>query len=158
MESTGYDINPVTGQGKVVNLLGLHGYNCRHSHQMWDKDLRNPYLDENGNLKISTEENRKKYDLMQEQRKMERSIRATKRRLLTMQTDLNMLPDGTPKKAAIQDKYDALSYKLTRQNKAYNDFCDRNNMAPQYDGYDQERRSKSGAKRYKRGWKRDESK
>lgn len=156
LESTGYDIDPVTGQGKVVNPLGLHGYNCRHSHQMWDKDLRNPYLDENGNLKISTEENRKKYDLMQEQRKMERSIRATKRRLLTMQTELNMLPDGTPEKTATQNKYDALSYKLTRQNKAYNDFCDRNNMAPQYErnkvagyGYDQERRSKTGAKRYK---------
>ena len=156
LESTGYDIDPVTGQGRVVNPLGLHGYNCRHSHQMWDKDLHNPYLDENGNLKISTEENRKKYDLMQEQRKMERSIRATKRRLLAMQTELNMLPDGTPEKAAIQNKYDALSYKLTRQNKAYNDFCDRNNIAPQYErnkvagyGYDQERRSKSGAKRYK---------
>lgn len=156
LETTGYDIDPVTGQGKVVNPLGLHGYNCRHSHQMWDKELCNPYLDKNGDLKISTEENRKKYELMQQQRKMERGIRSTKRRILTAQTELNMLPDGTPEKQVVQDKYDQLSYKLTRQNKAYNDFCERNNLAAQYDrnkvtgyGYDQARRSKSGAKRYK---------
>ena len=50
LESTGYDIDPVTGQGTVVDPLGAHGYNCRHSHRVWDKRLKNPWRDENGNL------------------------------------------------------------------------------------------------------------
>lgn len=33
LESTGYTIDLSTGQGHVVNPLGLHGYNCRHSHK-----------------------------------------------------------------------------------------------------------------------------
>ena len=52
-EMTGYDI--VNGTGYVKNPLGLHGYNCRHSHKPWNKALRNPYLDENGKLKIDGE-------------------------------------------------------------------------------------------------------
>ena len=59
LESTGYDIDPKTGMGQVVNPNGLHGYNCRHSHQPWDKELDNPWVDDQGNLKVDAEE--KKY-------------------------------------------------------------------------------------------------
>ena len=79
LESTGYDIDPQTGSETVVDPHGLHGYNCRHSHRPWDKSLKNPYIDENGNHLIDREESRKRYELQQRQRAMERAIRKTKR-------------------------------------------------------------------------------
>lgn len=155
LESTGYDIDPVTGVGTVVNPLGAHGYNCRHSHKVWDKRLRNPYLDENGNLKIDSEENRKRYELQQKQRSMERSLRAWKRKLIEKQEQI-----GNPREDMdvdkLQQEYDRMAYQLTQKNKAYNDFCKQNDLQPQYDrikvadfGREQTKRSNAGAKRYK---------
>lgn len=156
LESTGYDVDPVTGQGKVDNPLGLHGYNCRHSHKPWDKRLRNPYVDENGNLKIDSDENRKRYELQQKQRYMERSIRATKRRLIEKEEQINLVAE-TDVKEILQRDYDKLAYRMTQQNKAYNDFCKQNDLQPQYDrikvadsGREQTKRSNAGAKRYKK--------
>lgn len=148
LESTGYDIDPITGQGKVINPLGLHGYNCRHSHKPWDKRLRNPYVDENGNRKIDTEENRKRYELQQKQRAMERAIRKTKRELLVKQEEIDLVAE-TNVKDILQQDYDKLSDKLQNQNKAYNDFCRDNNLQAQYDrikvsGFN--RQQSSGAK------------
>lgn len=156
LESTGYDIDPETGQGTVVNPLGLHGYNCRHSHKPWDKRLRNPYVDENGNLKIDSEENRKRYELQQKQRYMERSIRATKRKLIEKQEQINLVAE-TDVKEILQRDYDKLAYRMTRQNKAYNDFCKANDLQPQYDrikvadfGREQTKKANMGARRYKK--------
>lgn len=156
LESTGYDIDPVTGQGKVDNPLGLHGYNCRHSHKPWDKRLRNPYVDENGNLKIDSEENRKRYELQQKQRYMERSIRATKRKLIEKEEQINLIAE-TDVKEVLQRNYDKLAYRMTQQNKLYNDFCKQNDLQPQYDrikvadfAREQTKRSNAGAKRYKK--------
>ena len=132
LESTGYDVDPETGSGKVVNPLGLHGYNCRHSHKPWDIRLRNPYVDENGNLKIDSEENRKCYELQQKQRAMERSIRATKRKLVEKQEQIELVTDPELKEK-LQNDYDKLAYKMTQQNKVYNDFCKENDLQPQYD-------------------------
>lgn len=156
LESTGYDIDPETGQGKVNNPLGLRGYNCRHSHKPWDKRLRNPYVDENGNLKIDTEENRKRYELQQKQRYMERSIRATKRRLVEKEEQINLVAK-TDVKEILQKDYDKLSYRMTQQNKAYNDFCRQNDLQPQYDrikvadfGREQTKQANQGTRRYKK--------
>lgn len=156
LESTGYDVNPETGQGTVVNPLGLHGYNCRHSHKPWDLRLRNPYTDENGNLKIDTEENRKRYELQQKQRYMERSIRATKRRLIEKEEQIRLVAE-TDVKDILQKDYDKLSYRMTQQNKAYNDFCRENDLQPQYDrikvadfGKEQTKATNDGARRYKK--------
>jgi hypothetical protein len=132
LASTGYDIDPVTGQGKVVNPLGLHGYNCRHSHKPWDKSLRNPYIDENGNLKIDSEENRKAYELSQKQRMMERAIRKTKRQLLVKQQELDGIAE-TDVREMLQPQYDKMAFRLRQQNKKYNDFCEQNNLQKQYD-------------------------
>lgn len=132
LEATGYDIDPETGQGKVVNPLGLHGYNCRHGHQPWDKRLKNPYLDENGNLKIDNEENRKRYELQQKQRAMEREIRKTKRELLMKQKEIDGVAE-TDIKEMLQPQYDRLAYKLREQNKKYNAFCEENDLQKQYD-------------------------
>lgn len=154
LERTGYDVDPNTGQGTVVNPLGLHGYNCRHSHKPWDIRLRNPYVDENGNLKIDSEENRKRYELQQKQRQAERAIRATKRKLIMKQEELNKPGNADPQK--LQSDYDRLAFHMTQQNKAYNDFCKANKLQPQYDrikvadfGREQTNKANAGARRYK---------
>lgn len=155
LESTGYEIDPETGQGKVVDPRGLHGWNCRHSHKPWDKRLRNPYVDEKGNLKIDSEENRKRYELQQKQRAMERSLRAWKRKLIEKQEQINNLRDDMDVDKLQQD-YDCMSYQLMKKNKAYYDFCAANDLQPQYDrvkvadfGREHTKQSNAGAKRYK---------
>lgn len=126
LKSTGYDIRD--GVGIVVKPEGLHGYNCRHSHQPWAKGLKNPYMDENGKLKIDTEESRKLYDMKQNQRVMERAIRKTKRQLLEKQTQIDIVAE-VDYRPLLQAEYDKLAYKLRQQNKAYNDFCEDNDLA-----------------------------
>lgn len=156
LESTGYDIDPVTGVGTVVNPLGAHGYGCRHSHKVWDKRLRNPYVDENGEMKIDSEENKKRYELQQKQRAMERSLRAWKRKLIVKEQEIAGVAE-TDVKEILQRDYDRMAYQLTQKNKAYNDFCAANDLQPQYDrikvadfGREQAKRSNAGAKRYKK--------
>ena len=113
-------------------------------------------MDENGNLKIDTEENRKRYELQQKQRYMERSIRATKRRLIEKQEQLSLIAE-TDVREILQSDYDKLAHKMTQQNKAYNDFCKANGLQPQYDrikvadfGREQTKRANAGARRYKK--------
>lgn len=156
LERTGYDVDPKTGQGTVKNPLGLHGYNCRHSHKPWDPRLRNPYVDENGNLKIDSEENKKRYELQQKQRAMERSLRAWKRKLIVKEQEIAGVAE-TDVKEILQRDYDRMAYRLTQKNKAYNDFCKANDLQPQYDrikvadfGRKQTKRSNAGARRYKK--------
>lgn len=149
LEMTGYDIGE-NGAGKVVNPLGLHGYNCRHSHQPWDKALKNPYVDENGKSTIDTEESRKLYQNQQKQRAMERSIRATKRRLLMKQQEIDLVAEIDVKEI-LQNDYDKLAYKLREQNKAYNEFCTENDLQKQSDrlkvaGYKREQAAKANGR------------
>lgn len=129
LESTGYDIDLQTGEGHVVNPLGLHGYNCRHSHKPWHKSLRNPYVDENGNPKIGIHESQELYDLQQRQRAMERAIRKTKRQLLMKEQEMKAFPDDLN----LQSDYDKLSSRLRDQNRAYGVFCAENGLQRQYD-------------------------
>lgn len=129
LESTGYDIDLQTGDGHVVNPLGLHGYNCRHSHKPWHKSLRNPYVDENGNPKIDIHESQELYDLQQRQRAMERAIRKTKRQLLMKEQEMKAFPDDLN----LQSDYDKLSSRLRDQNRAYGVFCAENGLQRQYD-------------------------
>lgn len=121
IESTGYG----TGDG-------LCGWNCRHHFQPFAEGLRNPYVDENGNHKIDSEENKKQYDLQQKQRSMERAIRKTKREIIIKQEEINAVAE-TDVKGILQKDYDRLSAKWQEQNKAYNDFCKQNDLQTQYD-------------------------
>lgn len=132
LESTGYTINLETGKGTVVNLLGLHGYNCRHSHGPWRKDMVNKYLDENGNVNINADESQKLYDLQQKQRLLEREIRKTKREIMTKKQELDMIAE-TDVKEILQPQYDKLAYKLRMQNKRLQLFCKNNDLQLQGD-------------------------
>ena len=129
LEATGYDIDTVTGKGHVVNPLGLHGYNCRHSHKPWMKSFGNPNLDENGNVKVDIHESQKIYEMQQKQRAIERAIRKTKRQLLVKDQEKKQYPD----ELSIHEEYDKLEQKLRYQNKMYNEFCKENGLQPQYD-------------------------
>lgn len=130
LASTGYDIDLETGVGKTVNMLGLHGYNCRHSHKPWDKSLKNPYEDQE---KIGdSEKSRKLYDLQQKQRAMERAIRQTKRELLVKQAEIDGVAE-TDVKDMLQPQYDKLAYKLRMQNQKYKQFCADNDLQTQAD-------------------------
>lgn len=132
LESTGYTIDPKNGTGTVVNLLGLHGYNCRHSHGPWRKDIVNKYLDENGNVNINADESQKLYDLQQKQRLIEREIRKTKREIMTKKQELDMIAE-TDVKEILQPQYDKLAYKLRMQNKRLQSFCKNNDLQLQGD-------------------------
>lgn len=135
-EATGYDID-ADGTGHVLDPLGLHGYNCRHSHKPWDKDLRNPYRDEDGNLLdgngdiITDEQNKEMYEKQQKQRALERGIRKTKRKIVGIDAEIKNTTDEKLLEELKTNKQ-ALETKLQAQNKQYNDYCKQNDLAPQY--------------------------
>ena len=130
LEATGYTIDPDSGQGTVVNPLGLHGYNCRHSHKPWDPSLRNPYVDADGKPKIDIHESQELYQRQQSQRRMERAIRKTKRELLMKKVEIDGVAE-TDVKEMLQPQYDKLAYKLRTQNQAYEHFCTEHDLQTQ---------------------------
>lgn len=135
LESTGYNI--VDGVGKTEDLRGLYGYNCKHSVQPCSKDSPNRWRDKDGNLiiggeKIDSERNRKRYEISQKARAMERAIRETKRQLLMKEAEINGVAE-TDVKDILQPEYDKLAYKLRTQNKRYNEFCETNGLKKEID-------------------------
>lgn len=108
-EATGYG----TGEG-------LCGWNCRHSFGPGDPD-HNPYAD------FDAEENKKVYDLSQQQCKAEARIRQQKLKVLGLREAVDAAED-TAVKATLQDEYNKAALKLQRYNQAYNSFCEDNNL------------------------------
>ena len=111
----------VTGYGSGE---GLCGWNCRHSFGSGTGRLEdNPYKD------ISSEENRKVEELEKKQRRYERRIRKTKREVAGLQTSVENCPDEKLK-FELQQELDRKSALLSKQNKAYNQFCRKNDLKP----------------------------
>ena len=108
-EATGYG----TGEG-------LCGWNCRHNFGPGDPD-HNPYAD------FDAEENKKVYDLSQQQRKAEARIRQQKLKVLGLREAVDAAEDAAVK-ATLQDEYNKAALKLQRYNQAYNSFCEDNNL------------------------------
>lgn len=104
------------GRGDVQGILGA---NCRHSYGPGD-GKHNPYE------KFDSEENRKAYVLSQRERTLERRIRKTKREVQALQTALDNAPADC--KLELQAAYQKKAALLTKQNKAYNDFCEENDL------------------------------
>ena len=132
LEETGYTIDLTTGEGTVVNPQGLHGYNCRHSHKPWNPVLGNPYVDAEGKPLIDIHESQELYQRQQEQRRMERAIRKTKRELLMKKAEIDGVAE-TDMKEMLQPQYDKLAYKLRTQNQAYKEYCKENKLQTQAD-------------------------
>lgn len=133
-EATGYRIDK-QGRGTVIDPLGLHGYNCRHSHKPWDPSLRNPYRNEKGELLdgngdvITKERNAEVFALNQEQRGLERAIRKTKRKMVMKQAEIDA-GIGDPKE--LKAEYEKMNRRLLEQNRGYNAFCKEHGLVPQY--------------------------
>lgn len=111
-EHTGYG----TGEG-------LCGWNCRHSFGSGD-GVNNPYKD------IQTADNVRMEKLEQRQRLLERRVRKTKREVMGLQEAVEKCQDEGAK-AELQKSLERKSYLLSRQNKAYNDFCKQNGLRKQ---------------------------
>lgn len=107
----------VCGMG---NVQGIHGANCRHSHGPGDGE-NNPFE------QYGSEENRKAYELQQRQRALERRIRKTKREVMGLKTAVDNAQDEKLKFELDMD-YQKKAALLQKQNKAYNDFCEENNL------------------------------
>ena len=107
----------VCGQGDVQ---GIHGANCRHSHGPGDGEF-NPYE------QYDSEEDRKAYETQQRQRTMERRIRDSKRQCMGLKEAADKA--GTPEgKAKIEAEYQKQAALLQKRNKAYDQFCEDNNL------------------------------
>lgn len=110
-ERTGYG----TGEG-------LSGYNCRHSFGSGD-GVNNPYKE------IQTADNVRMETLEKRQRLLERRVRKTKREVMGLQEAVEKCQDEAAK-FELQQTLDRKSYLLSRQNKAYSEFCKENDLRP----------------------------
>lgn len=108
-----------TGYGTITGLCGV---NCRHSLGAGDGE-NNPFE------QYDTEENRKAYEKQQRQRELERRVRDTKRKIQNMQTAIDNCRDEKLK-FELQQDFDRKSYLLKKQNAAYKQFCEDNNLKP----------------------------
>lgn len=107
-----------TGYGTVV---GLCGANCRHSFSPYFEGMKNPLE------KYDSRENKEQYEKEQRQRTIERRIRKTKREVMSLKTAVDNVQDEKLKFELDQD-YQRKAALLQKQNKAYNDFCEQNNL------------------------------
>ena len=99
---------------------GLCGWNCRHSFSPGD-GVNNPFKD------YLNEDNYKAEKLQQRQRTLERRIRKTKREVMSLKTSIDAEKDEKLKFALDMD-YQRKAALLAKQNKAYNDFCEQNDL------------------------------
>ena len=103
----------VCGMGDVQ---GIHGANCRHQHGPGDGEF-NPFKD------YDSEENKKRYQLEQQQRAMERRIRDSKRKCMGLKEGMDNAQTEEAKQK-LQEKYQKEAALLKKRNQAYNDFCE----------------------------------
>ena len=109
----------------VGEMLGLCGINCRHSYgPFFDGISQNPYnsIDINEDPEIYVNE--------QKQRELERKIRKTRRELVTLAEARKDSKDVSAN-ASLDNDITQKAKLLTRQNKAYKEFCDEHNLRPQ---------------------------
>ncbi len=112
-----------TGYGTVTGLCGI---NCRHSFGPYFEGMENPY--EN----FDTLENLNQYKKEQRQRTLERRIRDTKREVMGLQ-DAIKYSKNEKAKFELELQYQRKSLLLSKQNAAYKDYCERNNLKPLQD-------------------------
>lgn len=109
-----------TGYGSVS---GLCGANCRHSFSPYFEGMDNPFE------QYDSEENLKQYEKDQRQRVLERRIRDTKRQVLGLKEAVDACESETLKKELDMD-YQKKAALLAKQNAAYNEYCEENNLRP----------------------------
>ena len=100
---------------------GLCGCNCRHNFSPWFDSMDNPFEH------YDSEENLKQYEKEQRQRTLERRIRKTKREVMGLKEGVDSAPSEQAKFVADME-YQKKSALLAKQNKAYQEYCERNNL------------------------------
>ena len=98
----------------------------RHSFGPYFEGMNNPFEH------YDSEENRKVYELSQQQRAMERRIRKTKREVMGLKTAADSAGDQGLK-AQLSLDYQSKAALLQRQNQAYKAFCAENRLRPLQD-------------------------
>lgn len=111
------------GMPALGTVAGLCGANCRHSWSVWYDGMDNPFE------QYDSEENRKQYEKEQRQRTLERRIRKTKREVMGLKESIDSCKDDELKFQLDLD-YQKKSALLAKQNKAYNDYCEKNDLRP----------------------------
>lgn len=111
------------GMPAYGTVTGLCGANCRHSFSPYFEGMENPFD------QYDSEENRKLYEKEQRQRTLERRIRNTKREVMGLKEAVDNCKDEKSK-FEIDQLYQRKSYLLSQQTKAYNEYCDKNNLRP----------------------------
>lgn len=111
------------GMPALGTATGLSGINCRHSVSPWFDNMDNPFE------QYDSEENRKQYEKEQRQRTLERRIRNTKREVMGLKESVDNCKDDKLKFDLDMD-YQRKSALLAKQNAAYKDYCERNNLRP----------------------------
>ena len=101
-----------TGYGTITGLCGV---NCRHSFGTGDGE-NNPFE------QYDSEENQKVYKIQQRQRTLERRIRDSKRKVQNLQAAVDKCQNDRLK-FELQQKLDRKAYTLSKQNKAYKQYC-----------------------------------
>lgn len=110
------DFKSSTRYGEVD---GLCGANCRHTFL--------PYTGKNPFEDYDAEENRKAYEIQQRQRELERRIRKTKRECMGLQEAVSDAKTDESRQKLTRD-YERKAALLSRQNAAYNEYCDDNGL------------------------------
>lgn len=110
------DFKTSTRYGEVD---GLCGANCRHTFL--------PYTGSNPFEDYDAEENRKAYEIQQRQRELERHIRKTKRECIGLQEAVNDAQTDESRQKLTRD-YEREAALLAKQNAAYIEYCDNNEL------------------------------
>lgn len=109
-EATGYGTGP-----------GLCGWNCHHSFYPYFEGLSTPSFSRDPSSDMG-HDNGKDYELSQEQRYMERQIRAAKKECVTYNAAMEKADKGTA--AEIKKDFDAAAVKLKRREDKLQTFLD----------------------------------
>lgn len=102
---------------------GICGANCRHNFSPYFEGMSNPFEH------YDSEENRKRYELEQRQRALERRIRETKRKCINQKEVIDNCKNEKLK-YEYDLEYQKKSALLQKQNRAYKDFCAKNDLRP----------------------------
>lgn len=102
--------------GYPTDPTGLCGYNCRHNLTPFKEGMRNTFK------QYDSEENKKAYDLTQRLRAYERNIRKAKTEVMALSEAVKNCTDSSLLNS-LNDKLDVAKDRLSKLNKAYEDFC-----------------------------------
>lgn len=111
---------------RIGKVDGLSGANCRHSHSVFYEGMENPFND------YDSEENKKMYEKQQRQRTLERRIRDTKRKVMGLKEAVDK-ERHKPTKFELDLQYQKKAALLAKQNKAYKEYCESNNLRTRAD-------------------------